>query len=339
MKNIALVFAFLFLLISACNNKDKKGGNTLVTDTSQTKVLVLCEGTFMWGNASLDVFYPKTNKVVNDLYKTQNAGKPLGDVLQSALMAEGLIWLVLNNSGKIIAINPQDYTFKKEIKGFKSPRYMAQFDNKFWVTDIYDNQLSILGTTDNVISHRMKLPGWSEQILSKGGELLVCNHRGRLFFIDPMAEKIKDSLVLLQGAQWMAEDKNGKVWVLASDSGKSALYQIDATNRKVLKTLAMGAGKSATRLAMSLNKDTLFYLSNGVYALAISDNQLPAAPILSEGSASFYALGADPFTGEVYVGNARDYVSKGETIVINSSGKELRRFSTGISPASYLFYR
>ncbi len=339
MKYFALFFAFLFLLLSACNNKDKKGGNTIVTDTSQTKVLVLCEGTFMWGNASLDVFYPKTNKVVNDVYKTQNAGKPLGDVLQSGLLANGFIWLVLNNSGKIIAIDPQNYTFKKEIKGFKSPRYMAQFDNKFWVTDIYDNQISILGTSDNAISHRMKLPGWSEQILSKGGELLVCNHRGRLFFIDPVAEKVKDSLVLLQGAQWMAEDKLGKVWVLASDSGKSALYQIDASKRKVLKNLGLGAGKSATRLAMSKNKDTLFFLSNGVYALPIGDSQLPATPILSEGSASFYALGTDPFTGEVYVGNARDYVSKGETIVINSSGKELRRFSTGISPASYLFYR
>ena len=63
-------------------------------------VFVLNEGDFQFSNSSLTFYDPVADTVVNNLfYKVNNA--PLGDVAESMAMADGSLYIVVNNSNYI----------------------------------------------------------------------------------------------------------------------------------------------------------------------------------------------------------------------------------------------
>ena len=83
----------------------------------------MCEGNYMYGNASLSYYDPDTRQVQNEVFARSNAF-PIGDVVQSMVMHDGLGWVVVNNSGVIFAIDPATFREVRRITGFTSPRYI-----------------------------------------------------------------------------------------------------------------------------------------------------------------------------------------------------------------------
>lgn len=72
-------------------------------------MFVINEGNFGSGNASVSLFDPAKNEVVEDFYKTQNSAA-LGDVAQSMSRVNDNYYVVVNNSAKILVC---DKDFKK----------------------------------------------------------------------------------------------------------------------------------------------------------------------------------------------------------------------------------
>ena len=67
-------------------------------------VFVLNEGNFQFSNASLSFYDPQADTVANNLfYKVNNA--PLGDVAQSLALADGKLYIVVNNSNLIYKVD------------------------------------------------------------------------------------------------------------------------------------------------------------------------------------------------------------------------------------------
>jgi len=329
----------LVLLIASCKPDSKTKDFKIVIDTSQQKVVILCEGNFLWGNAGLDVYYPKSGLVVLDVYKKQNGGKPLGDVLQSGMLQNGLLWLVLNNSGKIVALDPQKFTWQKAISGLKSPRYMVEANGRFWITDIYDNHISIADTNGTTVSKKLSCKGWSEQLLAFNSRVYVANANGFVYVFDALKLTQTDSILVPKGSKWICKDKNNKIWVLSSDSGKSYLSAISPLSHKVEKQFLFAKGISASSLVLSKNGDSLFYLANGVFGMSISASALSVAPIYTPNlNENIYGLSVNPFSGNLYLCNAKDYISKGSIIVVSSRGEVLQQLESGIIPSSCMFY-
>jgi streptogramin lyase len=257
-------------------------------------------------------------------------------VLQSGVVSDSLLWLVLNNSGKIVAVDPSTFVFKKEIKGLKSPRFLLSTGNgEAWVTDLYENHISILDLRNAKIKSQVPCPAWTENLLISGSEIAVSSSVGKLYWFDKSTGQLKDSTGLRTGSKWLQQDKNGDIWALASDSGKSVLYRINSTNHSVEKALSFTG--AAMKLAMNPGKDSLYFLADGVFAMPVNASLIPTVPIFSESTFTYYGIAVNPKNGNVYVGNARDYVSKGEVVVLKSSGGLIHRFACGINPGDFVF--
>ena len=101
------------------------------------------EGNFTYGNASL-CYYDITNSQLitdqdgdNDIFLSAN-GIPLGDVAQSVTSYGNTVYVVVNNSGVIFAIDRHTAKITGTIRGLTSPRYMHILsDTKAYVTDLY----------------------------------------------------------------------------------------------------------------------------------------------------------------------------------------------------------
>ncbi|MCC7297357.1 MAG: hypothetical protein IT244_03410 [Bacteroidia bacterium] len=332
-----LKLSLLGLVYLASCKPEKKACCDSIPTTNATKALVLCEGNFQWGNADFDVFIPDSNKLYPGVYKAQNNGA-LGDVLQSGYVGDNGVWLVMNNSGKLVCIDRNTFKFKSEIKGLKSPRYVVIDGETAVVSELYDNRIHIVNLKTNAQSH-IQVNGWTEQLCLTAKGIAVASKRGAVYWLNSNKTAIEDSTLVRSGAGWMATDKNGKLWLLASDSGKSMLYKINVETRRIENQMPVGSGGYSQKIAMSLHKDSVFFLGNGVFGMPISALEAPTVPLFVEKGANYYGLAVDPFSGNLYVSDAKDYVSKGEVIVLHGNGAVVHRFNTGINPGEFLFYR
>lgn len=329
---IALI-GLSFLLLSSCQ---KETPPAKIPQTAGTKVLVLCEGNFQWGNADMDLYLPDSNSVYPSVYKAANGQHP-GDVLQSAIVEGDFLKLVLNNSGAIITVNKSDFKFHSKISNLGSPRYVADFSSHYFVTDLYAGKVSRLDKNGNMLGS-LYTGAWTEEMAVSQGKLWVACRNGYLYATSN-GTTWQDSLFLKKGCSWIAEDKSGKLWLLATDSGKSSLFRVQPSAMKVEARFDFTATGYAQKLAMSRNKDTVFCISGGLMAIPTEATILPSTPVFEEKGANWYGLGVDPYSGIIYLANAKDYVSKGEVVVLSSSGAIFQRFACGINPGGFLFYR
>jgi hypothetical protein len=260
----------------------------------------------------------------------------LGDVLQSGIYHNGRVWLVLNNSGKITPVDNSGKAIKGEIKNLKSPRYILPVNgDTAWVTDLFDNHIYRVNLASSVVIDKIACPGWNEEIISAGNHILVANNKGRVYFFSKDGS-LTDSIVVKSGCHWLQLDKAGYAWSLSSDSGKSELNRIDVNSKKTINTIAFNG--SSSRLKMNIAKDSLYLLNNGLYAISINASSMPALPLFVENGITEYGLAVDPYTGLIYLSNAKDYVSRGEIIVLLQNGVVKNRFNSGISPTDFLFF-
>jgi hypothetical protein len=104
---------------------------------------VLNEGNFNYSNASVDYIDFSSDTVYRSVFFAKN-GFMLGDVLQSAFNDTEIIMFVVNNSGKIVIADKKTLSYKKAIGGLTSPRYIAKYADKYFVTDLYSPFVSII---------------------------------------------------------------------------------------------------------------------------------------------------------------------------------------------------
>ena len=119
------------------------------------------EGNFTYGNASLS-YYDITHSALvtnedgsNDIFYSAN-GIPLGDVAQSAIVRGNTVYVIINNSGVIFAIDRRTAKITGTIRGLTSPRYMHFLsDTKAYVTDLYARAITIVNPESCQITGRI----------------------------------------------------------------------------------------------------------------------------------------------------------------------------------------
>jgi hypothetical protein len=337
MRNAVLFSLSLgILFLASCGKEKKEDEPPKLPEFNSSRVLVLCEGNFQWGNADFDLYLEDSMKVYSEVYKRQNQGSSLGDVLQSGGVIDSMLWLVVNNSGKLIGLEASGFGSRREINGLKSPRYMLPVGGgEAWVTDLYSNQIARVDLVNQNVKSYLPCWGWTENLCMVGSEIAAASSLGRVHWFDKNGTASKDSTMLRTGSRWLQKDKRSDLWVLASDSGKTVLYKIPSGSHQIAQQFNISGG--SMKLAMNKAGDSLFFLNDGVFAMSIDDVAVPTSPVFHETGFSYYGLGVNPNSGQIYVANARDYVSKGEVVVLRSNGAVVNRFATGINPGEFVF--
>ena len=193
-------------------------------------VFVLNEGDFQVSNASLTFYDIEADTVINNLfYKVNNA--PLGDVAQSLAMADGQLYIVVNNSNYIYKVDANtivcDTTKPFKLGDFYSPREMHFVaPNKAYVTDLMGTQLWIINPQDFSHAGSIEMGNATEKMVQVGNELYVSNWS--IYYFDPYSHasyntvqvvdlnndvKVAD-ITVGKEPNTMVVDKNGHVWVL-----------------------------------------------------------------------------------------------------------------------------
>ena len=146
-------------------------------------VLICNEGGFQNGNASLSIYNKEENTITNDLYQSIN-NTNIGDILQSIAHINHELYLVVNNSQKIIILDDKNYEFKTEINGLTSPRYILPVNsNQAYVSDLYANKIYIIDINSKIVVNEINVSGWCEDMCLHNGKAYVVNRSNNLVYI------------------------------------------------------------------------------------------------------------------------------------------------------------
>ncbi len=328
------------LILSSCKKDEPEPDPNPPTPLSAAKkVYVVNEGNFGQGNAGVTIFDTGTGNRSEDYFKEKN-GVAIGDVAQSMCKINGDLYIVVNNSNKVVVCG-SDFKVKRTISNLTSPRYVIGVSNsKGYVSDLYANGLSIIDLNTGTKTGSISLPGATEQMVMLFSKVYVTNSaKDKVYVIDAATNTITDSIFVGTNASSLILDKNDKLWVLASGTSSVAgkLSLIDPVNNSITWSQDFSLYRKPGLLCVNGTKDTLWFADkNGICRMPIASTSLPNAFINS--TSNIYGLAVHPTRFEVYVADAMDFIAKSTIYVYRTSnGNPVGDFKAGFLSNSFYF--
>lgn len=351
LKNIFLIALAISSLFTGCKKEEEPDPvNPAVTDYS-TGIFIINEGNYSQGNASLTYFNRDSKIIIEDLFEEINS-RPLGDVVQSMAVYENKGYIVVNNSQKVEVVNMTDLKSIGIIDSLTSPRYCIGVNSdKVYISDWFDNNIKVVSTSSFNVSKTISTGQGPEQMLLVNNTLYVANSGGfgvdsSITIIDTQTDMVSGSITVGVNPVSLELDANGALWVLCkgdyngtytdpNDDYHAELIKINTTSNTIEKRFMVGSlGDHPSKLAISKNKDILYFENFGVYRFNIADTALSSNTFISK---SFYGLGVDPQTDYIYGSDPLDYQQKGYVFRYDNNASLIDSFKVGIIPGGFLF--
>ena len=347
------LISFLFVVTWSCENDpvDIVGFNF----RGSTGLFIINEGNYNMDNASLSFYEFSSKRVYNQIFFATNE-TPLGDIAQSMIIHNNIGYIVINNSGKIYAIDPDDASFLGKITGLVSPRHMLFVsDTKAYISDLYSRKIYIYGTlSDEIIgeidvnNHNPFNQHSTERLVRYMNLVFAAcwSYDNYVLVIDIDNDQIIDSIEVTTQPNSLILDHNNKLWVL-SDGGfagssfgqeKGALTRIDPESRRIESIIPFTTmNESPFDLQINKSGNTLFFINDGIFKMSVQETDIPSIPFIPESGRNFYSLGINPVNSDIYVGDAIDFQQNGIVYRFNDTGSLIDSFKVGINPGAFCF--
>jgi len=322
-------------------------------------LFVINEGNFMYGNASLTYYDPESRQVIDDVFFQTNA-LPLGDVAHSMTIRDSLAYVVINNSGRIYIFNKNSFELRGKITGLTSPRYMHFIsESKAYVTDLYSRSIAVVNPQSRELTGTIPVSNSNSDFYQHATEQMLqyesfvytnCwSYDNQVLVIDSEKDRVVDSIEVRKQPNSMVMDRQHSLWVMC-DGGvegspygneEGGLLRIRAGSREAELVLNFSLGDNPRDLKINSTGDTLYYINGDVYRYAIFGSAGPEllveSPYESSILSGYYGLEVDPFSSEIYVADAIDFVQRGMVYRYSPEGLALDTFRTGIAPGGFCF--
>ena len=350
-KNYKALIALLCLLAGCVKDKPPAVVNTLPGATGN--VYVECEGSYGNGNASLYAYNPAQDSVFGDIYMAVNK-QPLGDVFQSMQHIGDKLFLCVNNSNKVVVLNAANWTIVTTLS-IPQPRYILPISaTKAYVSTLYSDLVYIINPQTLQVTGTVTMPAQNAENMCLYYDQVFAGAwdttGNRIFQINTITDRLNDSVPVAGDApQELLMDKDQTLWVLAGNEPARAgtLTHLDPSSGAILHAYYFPASVYPLKPVFNNTKDTLYFIeanyyggtaNNGIYRMSIYDTVLPTTPFLQAlQNQYFYAVGIDPVTGYIYVGDPKGFVQKGSVYIYNRQGAQLHSFEVGLGPGHFYF--
>lgn len=343
------------LLAGGCDSSNDTPSGDETPVPYDEGVYILCEGNYGAGNASLWFYDRDTKEVAADVFGVVNQAK-LGDVGQSMTLHNSTLFVVVNNSGVVYAMDSTTGVVEGVIENLLSPRFVAidGTGTKGYISQMYTNEIVVFDPRTMEVTGRITLEGVadSEQMVVWGDRLFVAawSNGHKIAVVDTTTDtQIKTFEVGVQPYSMVLDD-NDNIWVVC-DGGNEwsslpegvtmeapSLWRISAETYEATKmhTFEMGS-YFRSRLAIDGEGDTLYFINDAVWAVDTTSGAFPSEPLITIEGYGQYGLDVDPSNGDLYIADAKDYVSNGAVLRYNKSGELIDEFEVGLLPSKFVF--
>lgn len=329
-------------------------------------VYVLCEGLYGMNNARLFSWNMRTGQVEQDAFSKANQ-RGLGDTGNDLLLYGGKLYVVMSGSNTVEVADAatlrslRQIPFTNDAGVGRQPRYACAENGKVYVC-CFDGSVCRLDTASLEIEATTRAGLNPDGLCTLGGKLYVSNSGGLSFpycdstvsVIDLASFQEISRITVGTNPYTIASDSRGYVYVCtrgdydgfhqkkAAGGGEPYnFYRIDPQKDSVDRVFNIPV------LNFHLYHDTAYlynfdYNANvswiGVFDLKtesfVSENFITDGTRLQKP----YAIGVEPGTGMVYIGDAHNHLTSGSLFVFTQTGflKSVLH-GLGLNPSSMVF--
>lgn len=345
------LFAFLAVSLFSCE-EDEPGLPAF--PEFENGVFIINEGNFGTPNGSISFYDFATQRVSSKIFQTVNNKIVLGDVVQSLNIFNEKGFIVINNSNRVEIVESKNFKSLATITKVNSPRYLTKItDSKAYLSNWgnggngFSSYISIMDLNTNTIVDSIGNSNFSglEQMVVKDGKVYVSNYFGSTVSVINASTNVVEKQIATLDAPQEMKIINNEIWVLCegayndfttpTDDTKGGLVRINTVADTVDKTMEIGEiGQHLGTL--ETDGSSIFYTFNGkTFKMETAASTLPTVAFIGK---SFYGLGIDPKTGNIFGGDAKDFVQTGVTEIYNSAGVKISTFeSVGLLPNGFVF--
>ncbi|WP_321296990.1 cadherin-like domain-containing protein [Marinifilum fragile] len=306
----------------------------------------------------------RNDEVTNNYFSNANKGVTLGQYPQSMAMNEDYAFIVVttgNGSGYVEVANKSNFTHYKTIEGFSYPREIAFVGDKAYVSNgkgqdasyaKENNEVYIIDLNTMTVTGQIAVGAGPEKMVVSNGKLYVANSGGysnddkTVTVIDVENDQVLETITVKSCPKDMVVDANGDVWVYCSgvpdwtnwpnvtytDSGISKITE--STSAVTSYELTNISTSGIKNIAINKAKDVIYFMSDAVYAMNITDTALPTTKFID---ATFYGMDVNPVSDNLWLCEAVDATTAGTVHVYDNEGMEQKSFTVGYFPNSTTF--
>lgn len=307
-------------------------------------VFVVNEGPFN-GTGSITFYDPETEEVVQDVFGKVNNGASLGQFVQSISFHNGYGYIVVNGANKVVVVNGSTFEYIGEITGFEQPRFFIPVSDNFayvsqWGADGLTGSIAKVNVGTLKIVKNIPVGKGPEKMWLQGYNVLVANSGG--FGIDSTVS-IVNTLDDTETSRPNAGGYNAaSVSGFKNTSGNTLTYALcrgdwtSATPQGWLGDVNNGGAgfttvPAADDLCTAPEGDKMYFIGSGA---VWSVNQFAVSKLYDQNA---YGMACDPFSGKLYIADAKDFSSNGEVVIYGANGGKIATFEAGISPNEIVF--
>ncbi|MBO6534649.1 MAG: T9SS type A sorting domain-containing protein [Balneolaceae bacterium] len=342
--NKATFLLSAFLLIST----------SVVGQQTLERVLIGNEGNFGSGNATITAFDFATKTATDGVFLNAN-GVGLGDVVQSITEIDDQLYIVVNNSQKVVITNPDTFqqTGQITLGAGSSPREILPIgNNKAYITDLFGNHVLIVDlNTKTVLSDTIKVGRNPDQMLRVNDFVFVANNGfgadSTIFKVDITTHTVVDTIIVSRGPASMVLDNEGMLWVVATGysgdfdddfnlipgtSRPGGVHKINPSTGQVVASIEVSS--AGNDLAIVSETNNLYINSGGIRRVNLDDLEVVADTLIA---GSFYSFNYDAVNNLFFTADAKSFTNAGEVRYYSEDGSLVGSFDSGIIPGDIHF--
>lgn len=337
-----LVILVCMVLLYSCKKDESQ-----TIPIAESGVLTVNEGNFNWGNAGLSLFDLDKSTVKKDVFKEVN-GFSLGDVAQSATLIDSLLYVVVNNSAKVVVVSSSTFKQKSVISiTGSSPRFLLSVNDSIaYVTELYANKIWIVNTKAGTTIGNIPVAGETNQMEKVNDQVFVAERTkfngasvAQIRVVNTISHQTTKVIPLPTQPNSIGKDVAGNIWALTDTGGgkPASLIAIDNSTLLVSKQFDFPAGKIPNRLRYNTATHSLCYLlGTDVYSTPTTLTALPTTPLFTTTASIPYAFDID-VKGMYYLADAIDYTQSSKCFIYNPDGSQSHSFNAGINTNQFVF--
>lgn len=354
----------LLFLVAACDDLEDKPNTTPdiigdPTETDTAELYVLCEGLFNQNNSSLARFSFSNQKMVRNYFKALNH-RGLGDTANDLAIYGSKIYIVVNVSGTVEVVDFRTGNSLKQIQlltdngNSRQPRYITFHNEKAYVCS-FDGTVARIDTTSLDVDAVTQVGRNPDGICVQGDKLYVSNS-GALDYSYGMGvdntvsvidiERFTETGKIIVGPNpgRILPGPDNSVYVATHgediEAGDYNLVKIDCRTNTVTHY-------NEKVQSFAIDKD-IAYLYNYNYStqtsaikmLNLKTGETIRENFIMDGTKikTPYGININPYSGNVYITDADDYMNHGDLYCFDQQGQLIFRLNhIGLNPNTIAF--
>jgi len=336
-------------ILSACKKNDAVVPEPEIPQAERRGLYVLSEGLFNGNNTTLTYYNYENKELVSDQFSVLN-GRGLGDTGNDIKVYGSKMYIVVNVSSTVEVLDAKTgLSIKridlKENNVGRQPRYIVFNKSKAFISN-YDGTVAVLDTAALAIEQYIKVGSSPEQMAVANGKLYVANSGGinypnydkTVSVVDLNSLTEIKKITVVENPRGVTADQYGDVYVFSAGNYgdvKSSMATIDSKTNLV-KTQVDFIGGS-----MVINGDYGYIPAAGgkVKVFNVKTEKIEKENFITDDTkiTTAYGIAVDELTGEVFVTDAKNYITNGEVFCFDKEGKKKYSIQAGLLPNNVVF--